>query len=495
VNPAWLALKAPWQWARQPDARWARALLPAVLALGLLGALASGVSGTLPPRVATIVALLLAGTGLLALWGQQFAALLRLDHPHAARLVPGHGTALRRAAVALWLVLVAVCAVVAAVVASAMATPVAVLAQAVQLTALGAGGAMLYVAAALRWWWLWVLAWLLPLPPHVPLLADVVRAAWDALRGPWIAAPWLATALGLAALGVALVSIFGRGDAAHARGYAARERMRRAFEASSAGQAPGAEAYGPWAERLGRPWRRLADAWLARTTDRARPGTAGVLARADIVLLGPQHWLRQVAVMLPLLAMLLLVGGAAILWGGVPPRDLLRHAAFGSGIGLTCMLVGMATGWSGALWTSRREQALLMLLPGMPQGVALNRALAGRHARAFALMVVALLPFFLATAWASDSWHPLAMPAVALTLVAWLWRDASRLRGPTPAGAALPYFVCLLLGGGSAALLREQPGWTLPWLLAWAAITVTLLAWRWSRLARWPQALPAGRLA
>lgn len=495
MSATWLALKAPWQWGREPAGRWARALLPAVIVLGILGALASGAAGMLPLRLATIVALLLAGIGLLSLWGQQFAALLRLDHPHAARLVPGHGPALRRAAIMVWLALVAVCAAVAAVVAVVLQAPGAVLAQAVQLTALGAGMAMLFVAVALRWWWLWALAWLLPLPPQVPVLGDVLRASWDALRGPWIAAPWLATALGLAALGVALVSIFGRGDAAHARAYAARERVRRAFEASAAGQTPAAANYGPLAERLGRPWQRLTDAWLAHVTARARPGTASVLARADIVLHGPQHWLRQVAVMLPLLAMLLLGGAAVILWASVPLRELLRHAAFGSGIGLMCMLVGMATGWSGALWTSRREQALLMLLPGMPRGAALNRALAARHARVYVLMVVALLPFFLATAWASDAWHPLAMPAVALTLLPWLWRDASRLRGPTPAGAALPFFACLLLGGGSAVLLREQPGWTLPWLLAWAAITVPLLAWRWSRVARWPQALPAGRLA
>jgi hypothetical protein len=490
-----LALKAAWQWRANGRSRRSAWLVPAS-GLLLLGLPVLAAFWWVPPWLAGVLLALLGAAELLLLWGHQFAALLRLDHPHFARLLPGHGATLRRAAVALWAALVGVCAVVAAIVAFGLGAGIGEASRAAQLTALGAGGTLLFVALALRWWWLWVLIWLLAFRSLVPApLRELVHSAALLAREPWLAAPWLATLLGLAAMAVVLVSIFGRGDAAHARSYAARENMRRIFEAGSVGQKPTLAAYGRWGEWLGRPWQRMADAWQAHLTAHANPSPASVLARADLVLYGAQHWLRQVGVLAPLLLLLGLGWAAAVFLGGVDVRLLLSNAAFGAGIGLVCMLLGMATGWPGALWTSRREQALLMLLPGMPQGAALNRALAWRSARSYLLMWLALLPIFGAVAWVGGALHALAMPAVALPMVAWLWRDPSHLRAPTPAGTALPFFVCLILGAGSAAVLREYPALLGPWLAVLVLISLPAVAWRWRRVSARPQALPAGRLA
>lgn len=497
MSPAtWLALKAPWQWGNGPGSRWLARLLRLLPALGLLALIvALSLAGEGPRLFAVILGLLLIGVGVLVLWGHQFNALLRLDHPHSARLVPGHRSALRRTAVLTWLALVAACSAVTTAVAVSFGAEASLAWRTALLTGLCSGAALVFVAMALRWWLLWVLVWLWPLAGAIPLLGATMRAMREAASVPWQAAPAWCTALGLALGAGVLVSVFGRGDAAHAHGYARRERTRLAFEPAAAGRATTVPAAGLLAQRLGWPLQRLADAWLGRLLAQARPTRSSVMARADIVLHGPQHWLRLSATMLPLLLLLALIGTGVALGPDTPARTLLGPAAFGSAIGLTCMLVGIATGWPGALWTSRREQALVVLLPGMPQGTVLNQVLARRHARTYLLMWATLLPLFGAIAWATGAWHTLTMPAVALSMVAWLWRDMARLRSPSPAGAAWPFFVCLLLGTGSAWLLREQPGWTVPWLVTWAIVSAAVAGWRWRRLAQWPQALPAGRLS
>ena len=157
------------------------------------------------------------------------------------------------------------------------------------------------------------------------------------------------------------------------------------------------------------------------------------------------------------------------------------------------MVLGTVLSLPGALWASRREQALLMLLPGMPRGAALNRALAWRQARHFLLLWALTLPAYLGLAWAGQVPQVLALPAVALTAMAWLWRNAAQQREPSALTAVLPFVVCLVPGIASIALLREKPDLFGPLLGGVAVVAALSLLWRWRQLSRWPQALPAGR--
>lgn len=490
-----LALRAPWQW-RRSAVRGGRAwMFP--LALGLsLGSPALAAWWWLPGTAAGLVALLVSSLLLLLLWGQQMDALLRLDHPHAARLVPGHGAVLRGAALASWAAGVLLCTAVAGVVAHGLEADPAGLLRATHGAALGSAALMLYVALSLRWTWPWLLIVVMPLPADVPGLGVVLAPLQEGARSVWLAMPWTSAAVALVAMGLALVSIFGRGGARHLRSHAAGERTRRSFESGVTGApAPRSASPDSWEERLSRPRHRAQAWWLNRLIARATSGSASVLARAEVALRGDQHWLVQAAVMLPLGVLLVLAYALMVLLAGMDPAAVLRHAGLGTATGLYAMLAGMCNGWPGALHASRREQALLLLVPGMPRGTTLARALAWRDTRAYLLMWLALLPLALAVAWASASPFPLALPAVALSMVAWLWRDHSRARAPAPAGAAAPFLVCLALGLGSAILLREKPGFGPAWLVAWLVLSLPWVAWRWHRLAHLPAPLPAGRLA
>ena len=136
-----------------------------------------------------------------------------------------------------------------------------------------------------------------------------------------------------------------------------------------------------------------------------------------------------------------------------------------------------------------------MLLPGMPRGAALNRAVAWRQMRQCVGVWVALLPALATLVWAGQGLATLAFAAMTLPMSAWLWRDVSRLRAASPTAAFAPVLVGVLGGGLSLFLLDRQPGALLPWLAAVLLLTGGLLAWRWRRLPHLPQALPAGRLA
>jgi len=493
-STAALALRAPWQWQRNAGGRWTRWLARLAMPVSL-GIATAVLLAWVPGPHAWMLLALLYGAALLSLWGRQMAALLQLDHPHAARLVPGHGRALRGVALGLWLALTALVAIVAAAAALGLAGDARTALRWLLLAAIGAGAAMLFVALALRWWPLWALVWLLPIGFGLPAVAPGYALLAAAARAHWQASPWLCTALAMLAMGAGLASVFGRGDARHARSYAGRERLRKLWEAGAAGQKPTLDAWGRWGAWLGTPWRRLAEAWFAHVVARATPQRASVLDRAEVALHGPQHWVRQLGALLPMLLVAAVALPVAASRSGDPLPEVLRHGSAGLAIGLMSMVMGPLIGLSGALWVSRREQALLMLLPGMPQGSALNRALAWRHTRSFLLLWALTLPLFIGLAITADAAHVMAFPAVVLPMVAWLWRDVARQRAPQAWTAAAPYLVCLVLGLGSLVLMRERSGAWWPWLAGLLMVSVPWMLWRWRRLSRLPQGLPAGRLA
>ena len=485
-----LMLQAPWQWSRNDGHLWAfwgcaglAALAVSVPAAALMFWVARGWVAVLMSLVGAV--------GLVVVWAVQFEALLRLDHPHSARFVVGHGRALRAAALGLWLALVAF---VGAVGTLALHQPGGGPMQGLLLLVMAAGATLLYVAMALRWWVLWLLIWL----PFSFFGDTRVRATmqplWAFVRDQWQAQPLQWTGLALLVMGTALVNLFGRADAAHARVHARREKFRKIASAGAAGQKPALAAYGRWGELLGSPLQRMADAWLARVILRASPQRASVMARACVALYGVQHWVRHVGGIVLAQLVMAVVFYVLMVWLIPDLRDPLWGGRVGLSIGLASMVIGPVIGLSGALWGSRREQALLVLLPGMPQGAALNRALALQQMKHFVIVCAAALPALAAMAWWVKSLLALTYLASALPLAALLCRDVSRLRAPGPQVAWL-YVLFVGLCLVNLLLNRFQPALLLPWALGMVLLTAALLVWRWRRLSQWPRALPAGRLA
>ncbi len=487
-------LRAPWLWGRNDGSLWAMRLYFG-LAVLLLWAPAVAALWSMPPRAAwtTVGGLLL--TALTMAWSGQFAALLRLDHPHAAHTVPGHSRALRRTALGLWALLVAACSAAATLGAALLydgGWPGAL--RVGLVVALGTGTLLLFVAASMRWWWLWVPVCVAPSFIGVRVWRNFLFGTGSALQQLWQAQPLAVTLAVLVAQGLLLTRIFGRGDAEHVRIHASRERLRRASAQARAGQRPALAAYGLWGERLSRPVQLLADTWLRHCLSRAKAEGASVMARAEVVLYGPEHWARQLPVFLGVQAFLALCIVVTASFTGLEIARFLEAGRLGIGIGLGVMAFGAVLNLPAALWASRREQALLVLLPGMPQGAALNRALAWRQWRQCLLLWAALMPAFGVLLWVGEA-PALAFLGTALPLSAWLWRDLARQRGSRPGAAFVPLALCTLASVASMLLLSRVPGALWPWALGLLVLTAVLLRWRWQRLAQWPGALPAGRLA
>lgn len=483
-------LMAPWHWTRNDGGLWALRLYGAV-ALLLLGAPAAAALWWMPLPLAAVVVGVAIFVGLALVWGLQIGVLLRLDHPRVAHTVPGHARALRAVALGLWLGLVALCGLVSALAVGLLGGDGL---RTGLVVAVGAATLLWVLALAIRWWWLWVPICLGFSFYGLAAWRNLVVASWAWLQQQWQAQPVFMTLGVLLLQGLVLPVIFGHGDGRHARAYASRERWRKVTVASGAGRMPAWAAYGRWGEWLGLPWQRLANAWLSWVCRQATSSPRSVMARAEVVMHGPHHWVRQLStgLLVQLVVALCLV---ATTWQtGLSLRVLLEGGHVGISVGLASMALTAVMTLPGALWQSRREQALLVLLPGMPTGAALTRAVAWRQMRQCLWSWAVLLPALATVVWAGKGWTTLAYVAPALPLSAWLWRDASRLREPGQTGAVVPILLCVLAGGLSAFLTSRAPGALLPWLAAMVVLAAGLLAWRWRRMLHLPQVLPAGRL-
>jgi hypothetical protein len=226
------------------------------------------------------------------------------------------------------------------------------------------------------------------------------------------------------------------------------------------------------------PTRRLLNAATA-----AVQGPDDALRRAQWVV-NPSVSVAQQIWML--LSVALPVGAAGVLpmvWRGPGPA---WNAALGQG-----MIVGLAM-WFFVLtvgasitehWSTRGEQALLRLLPGMPQGHALRQGWA-RVLRRHTLVgwaVHAALALAAAVAWQPAAW-PHALAAVLLLApAAWLlplrrWQHEGAPRSSWMNWASA---WALLSGLVAASPLAGGPAlWPLT-LLVWAGAAV--LTWRWTR--------------
>jgi hypothetical protein len=472
---------APWR-QRDLSAPWGRWLIAALLVLVAAGSLI-----WLPPAAGWRVPIGMLIVVVHGSWIALGGSLLEQNHPHAARCVPGHARALRRTALLGW----ALC--------SGLSTLLAWLVvpgwDHWAILLLGNSVTVTFLLWASRLWWLWLL-----LAFHSPLVAFFsgrLAPLGGALVTLWQANTYGVLLLALLAQAWLVTTAFGDGGSKHQARYARQALRRNAMRMMSEGRQPTAAAWGRPAEWLFSPFGRIVSAWLQRLlagADNTRQRS--VMARADIVLHGQQHWLNQLMAMGTMALLALLSFTAVQVIYDVDLATLLRHGALGMGIGVAS--AGLSSGFAlpVSLWQSRREQALLRLLPGMPQGAALNRSIAARQLRnfgvAWAVTLLALLAFIPGT----EHDFPLYLPLAALPIAALaLTRRPATMRAPTALTPVLPIFALFALAGLLYLLVRElgaPPGWV---ATATVALAAALLAWRWRRLVAAPMALPAGRLA
>lgn len=420
-------------------------------------------------------------------WMVVAASLQVQNAPSSARFVPGHVRALQVASLAGWGLCTAASTLVLVLV-----VPAAFLSW--QALLLGSAAAATLSTWSSRDWWLWfVFGFGLPLmgvlSPYLQGPLQWGRALWadhtHALLG--------AALLGLAAL---VPAVFGHGDARHRRVHQRLQRMQdmqRLFQEGR--QATPAQTFASL-ERFSRPFNAAISAWREHVLRRAdNTSNASLLARAEIVLHANQHWVYQLLAVATVVASLLLLLGVIAAWTAASWQDLLRHGAFGIAVGLGSMAVNVTLARP-MLWQSRREQALLRLLPGLPQGPALNRGVAWiglRHALLAAVLASLLI---LPLCRIADQWGLLWLPLMAVPWSVWTaTRSPARMRQPTGITAMLPV-MAYYLSAGLAYVGTERLGLPMvPLALGLLAFSAAWGAWRWRRLNQQPAALPAGRLS
>ena len=482
MNTAQLSqtLLAPWR-QRDRSSPWGRRLIAALMILPALAAI-TWLDGPLRLGVPVGIVVLT----LHIVWMVVSTNLQVQNQPTAARCVPGHVRALQQAALLGW----AVCTLLTTAVLWVALPPIVMW----QSLLLGNAAAAVFSFWSSRYWWLWfVLSFYAPL---AGVFSSTLKPPLLAAHALWVAHTDLLLPLGLLALAALIPIVFGRGDARHHRAY---ERLRRLQEVQrmfqEGRQVTPAQTFAGL-ERISRPFSAVISAWRRHVVDRAdnrRPSS--VLARAEVVLNANQHWTYQFLTAVTVMTFVALSLVAVVVWTSVSAADLLYHGAIGISIGLAS-LAANPTLSRPMLWQTRREQALLRLLPGMPQGAALNRAIAWmglRHALVATLLVaVALLPLAWTTGRPGLLWLPIiAVPWAVFTTT----RAPARMRPPTAAVTVLPVLAFYLLFGAALIGTMELGLPMVPVAAAVLVISAAIGAWRWRRLDGQPAALPAGRAA
>ncbi|MBC7729887.1 MAG: hypothetical protein H7242_20205 [Microbacteriaceae bacterium] len=419
------------------------------------------------------------------LWLIELGSVQRQNHPNAARLVPGHVQRLRESLVAIYL---AVALTSPAALGSVFGHPLA--------WGLAAGLMMLLLAIMLQNPWLWGVWWVVLVFAH----RWTATAAWQGLRELALSAydtqPLTLAALGLLLLPWLASRFVHDGGAAHAAIFKRNAQRRRAQQLALMGQTQ-ARDQGRAGQFFGAAFLFIYRRWMQHLIATARPAPRSVLARAELSCGVNAHWATHLGSMLVFAALAALTWAVAHFGYGVQVLPFINQGGYGMAIGITLAAVLPALSVRSALYSTRREQALLMLLPGMPRGAALNQGLARRQMLHFlvswAAAALLLRLLVLDDSPAANAVHGYVVCCLPAGLL--LWRDWSRLPPPTPANAAMA-----LLWIGLATGVSGAGTWWLHWspdllLVVVALATLAVGTWRWQRLATFPQAFPVSRIA
>jgi len=438
-------------------------------------------------RGAVLTASIGAGACVLVGWAMLVGNVLQQNRPALARLVPGHVGLLRAALVAAWAMLVLLAA----------AGP-GFLMDAPAAWACGAAAGLALFAAMLRWPLLWLGALVVPFAGWALGQWSGRAALVDALRSEWRHDAWLVTAMVATAGAVTLSLLVRGGGASH---LAAFEQRRRPHgqRAAPATVAPCMAAWPGDGRGLAAMAMRPYAWWLRRLVARA---DSPALARLMLGLGPATHWTTRISDSLRAVVF----GGAMCLLGawlaGPAIRgSILAWAPFG-------LLMGLSTPAFQALprlGQTRREQALLMLLPGVPRGAALNRWLGWQMTLPLVGAAACGLALALGLDALADAVEPgvvdratggmgIALMAALLPQAAWQWRRWSRLRAMAAVDMTLPVLSQVLLAMVVLTLHSATGAGYLALGAGFAGASLLYCAWRWWRMGREPTAFPMGRL-
>jgi hypothetical protein len=462
--------------------RGVRWLALAPLAMGAIGGIGS-------PSAAMTAFGVTAAITLQFGWWVIASGLTAQNHPQLARLVPGHVRQLRETALGLFIVISALSGWLM----SALLGDVWGWMPAFALV-------MLVFSTALRWPVLWFVVWIVP-----SLLYGQLKdtQAWRLLLAAmvdWHAHQPLtqAAVLMLAMCGL-LWGLFQDGGAAHARTWEANRVMRTRLSHLERGRC--AHAPGSVGDRLGRFFNWATPLWREHLLRHARPTPASVLARAELAVLRGLHWTTLAGMVTVLFTALVLVGVVLRLWLGLDRGpEALAAALPGVTFGLMCSLIGPAMGIATTQHRTRREQALLLLVPGMPRGEAMNRHLAprlfGNFLAAWAVGVAAMSAMVLLAPHGGPKDLPvmgLHFAAVTLPFGLLLWQDWAAKGAPSSGRVSLVILIVMLLVALSLAgcALTGVSPWSV--LAASVVLTAGLTAWRWRAVRRMAPFWPTGR--
>jgi hypothetical protein len=412
-------------------------------------------------------------------WVKLVYNVLLQNHPHTARLLPAQVPVLRNTLLGMAVLMCAVPTLLSWLAGGPMLAVTAGMALGLAL-----------VALCVRWVWLW--AGLVVLGFSLSILSK--GGQLEPLLAVWRTAPEALTLLALALATLALRAVVMTGDARHERAHGRMTQMRVAMR----GQVSGAsvQSLGGLAGWMLKRGNSAYTAWMRHLLAQARPKVGARLALG----LGPQaHWTTLVTGQVMGLLMLVL---ACVLLAALPDWKLGQYLAFGALIGLAGSGLTAVTHLPAALWASRREQALLCLLPRAPQGARLSHWLAWRLTgtalanMAFSMLVVQVLGRF--TNSPAFGFMPsemaLSMLVLDVPMVFLLWRDWAHAQAPGGRAQGLAVLAMSFVGGLAIA-------WVM-WLhRSWyelAALTLPLMLplgwWRWRVISRAPMAWPVGRL-
>jgi hypothetical protein len=355
-------------------------------------------------------------------------------------------------------------------------------------------------AAALRWPVLWLAALAAPFMTAGLLNRAGHTALGMALRAEWRSADWLITAIVVTAGCVVLVMVVRIGDARHAdayqRGCRVRAEPSQAAFAGVIGTSASPGCAGGFRASFVRPY-----AWRMRRLLARRDSP--VMARVLLGIGPATHWTT-----------LFFQFSGALLFGtvlcAVVSRFLAAEAraaicAYGA-MFVLILLSPPAVQQLHRVWQTRREQALLALLPGVARGPVLNRWLGWQMSWPFLLMSVGGLAVAGVLAGLAEAIQPGSVEktlggmvscfAVALLpLVACQWRDWARM--PEPATLAIVGPVMLQMGLVMLAFglhTRFDVGYVTMGV-DFALVSLAWCRWRWWRTGSEPTALPIGRAA
>ncbi len=438
---------------------------------------------------------------MVCLWAGFFAAVQRQNHPLTARLLPAQLRRLRELAVLGLLVTALPSAGLLAYSPLQIPGPAALI-----LSMLACVG----LAVIVRWPWIWIVGWV------------VVSLAGAAVSGPMRLAvrarvvesythqPVSMTAVVFVLSALALWHLFQAGGPGHVKSWRSDSQVRDLLKSSGEQAAIAPSLEGRLAILL--DWVGQAFAWLRNVyldvlIRRARPSVHSVMARVELASNPRTHWAATIGALLltsgamgaGLFVLLLVTPDGAELGGSMALAFAFSYLG---------MLVNPLIAAPGAVLRGRREQSVLVLLPGVPRGPALNRQLAGRQMGAHVVNWTLALAFMggmqaLAShlKGADMSLSLLGRAAVSLALLVLpmgllQWRNWSVERETRPAWTLLLTMLLLVGTVSLTVVIGERPAlMPVPLIGGSVLVTAVLAALRWPSISRYPSFWPVGRHA